>query len=188
MALAWTASRRITSQGYLLDPRPEHPGMCSPARSGLTWGVLLACDDCLSMLEDPLLDSGSQGTLSAGLVCLLFHRCVSRRQVHITGTRRASSPSRINCFSARSLPFEALLSMGTHIAFFSPSLLPGLPFAFVPANTGPLPKADVLGCVLIISLVGASWGWPVVENKPPYLRDDLSKTGKSRQLMVPMPQ
>ena len=69
--------------------------------------------------------------------------------------------------------------MGTHIALFSPSLLPGLPLAFVPANPGPLPKADVLGCVVIISLVKASWGMSVVENNL-LLRDDLSRTDKSR--------
>jgi hypothetical protein len=72
MVLAWTASRRITSPGYLLDPRQGHPGMCSPERSGLMWVVLLACGDCLSMVGDPLPDSASQETLAAGLACLLF--------------------------------------------------------------------------------------------------------------------
>jgi hypothetical protein len=157
MVLAWTASRPITSPGYPLGPRQGHPGMYSPEHSGSMWGVPLACGDCLSMLGDPLPDSGSQGTLSAGLACLLFNSCISHRQVYVTGTRCAISPNTINCFSARSLPLEALLSMGTHIAFFSPSLLPGLPLALVPANPGPLPKADVLGCVLIMSLVKTSW-------------------------------
>ena len=81
MVLAWTASRLITSPGYLLDPRQGHPGMYSLEHSGSMWGVPLACGDCWSMLEDPLPDSGSQETLSAGLACLLFNSCVSRRQV-----------------------------------------------------------------------------------------------------------
>jgi hypothetical protein len=56
MVLAWTASRLITSPGYLLDPRQGHPGMYSPGHSGSMWGVPLACGDCLSMLGDLLLD------------------------------------------------------------------------------------------------------------------------------------
>ena len=56
--------------------------------------------------------------------------------------RTSVSPRTINCFSAKSLPFEALFSIGTHIAFFSPSLLPGLPRAFVPVKPTPLSKVD----------------------------------------------
>jgi len=67
--------------------------------------------------------------------------------------------------------------MGTHIAFFSPSLLPGLPLALVPPNPGPLPKADVLGCVLIISLVKDALGMPDFENNL-LLRDGRSRTGQ----------
>jgi hypothetical protein len=69
------------------------------------------------------------------------------------GFGRLISPRTINCFSAKSFPLEALFSMGTHIAFFSPSLLPGLPRALVPAKPGPLPKAGGRDCVPIISLV-----------------------------------
>ena len=79
MVLAWTASRRITSPGYLLDPRQGRPGMYSPERSDSMWGVPLAYGDSLSMLGDLLPDSGSQETLSAGLACLLFNSCISRR-------------------------------------------------------------------------------------------------------------
>jgi hypothetical protein len=79
MVLAWTASRRIISPGYLLDPRQGRPGMYSPEHSGSMWGVPLAYGDCLGMLGGPLPDSGSQETLSAGLACLLFNGCISRR-------------------------------------------------------------------------------------------------------------
>ena len=63
------------------------------------------------------------------------------------------SPRTINCFSAKSLPFEALFSIGTHIAFFSPSLLPGLPRAFVPVKPTPLSKVDGRDCVPIMAQI-----------------------------------
>src|SRR5438045_3012619 len=66
-------------------------------------------------------------------------------QAHLIPKKKSSdfvSPRTINCFSAKSLPFEALFSIGTHIAFFSPSLLPGLPRAFVPVKPTPLSKVE----------------------------------------------
>src|SRR5271170_1709954 len=51
-------------------------------------------------------------------------------------------PSTSSCFSARSLPFEALLSIGTHIACFSPSFVLGLFAILVVPKLGLLSSAE----------------------------------------------